>query len=48
MASQLINAEFNVLNIAGESGFDGIYETFAVDQETLYNMVLENFYKTKD
>lgn len=47
MASQLINAEFNVLNIAGESGFDGTYETFAVDQETLYNMVLENFYKTK-
>lgn len=47
MASQLLNAKINTINVEGVSGFDGKYETFEVDEEKLYNLVLEKFYVTK-
>ncbi len=47
MASQLVNAKINTINIEGTSGFDGKYETFEVDKDKLYSLVIESFYVEK-
>lgn len=44
MASIAANCDFQVESIKGEYGFDGRYETFEVDKEALYNLVLNDFY----
>ncbi len=47
LASEIIGADFEILQIAGKVGFDGQFETFEVDEKTLYEMVLDVFYKIK-
>ena len=48
MALEALDADFNILNLEGEYGFDGTYETFEVDEDKLYEMVLDKFYKLKE
>ncbi len=47
LASEVVKTEFNVLQISGKVGFDGTFETFEVDQDSLYQTVLDVFYKIK-
>ena len=47
MASKLVNAKFNTINIDGVTGTDGTYETFEVDEEKLYQKVIDYFYIAK-
>lgn len=47
LASEVIKSEFEVLQIPGEVGFDGTYETFETDETVLYEFVLDAFYKTE-
>jgi len=46
LASEIIKADFEILQLPGEVGFDGTYETFKVDESALYEQVLDVFYKT--
>lgn len=45
LASEAVKASFKIHQIPGKSGFDGTFETFEVDEEKLYKMVLDVFYK---
>lgn len=47
LATEIIKSEFEVLQIPGEVGFDGTYETFETDETALYEFVLDAFYKTE-
>lgn len=47
LASKLGKLEFEILQIPGEVGFDGTYETFEVDETALYELVLNTFYKAE-
>ncbi len=44
LATQMANASFNMNSLSGETGFDGMYETFEVDEAALYDSVLNLFY----
>ncbi len=44
MASQLVNSKIKTVSVDGVTGFDGKFETFEVNKEKLYSLVLENFY----
>ena len=48
LASQAIEAEFSFLDIEGTYGFDGKYETFEVDEDKLYDLVINKFYIEKN
>lgn len=43
-ASELVKADFQMHSLPGDSGFDGTYETFEVDESALYEKVLDVFY----
>ncbi len=45
LASEAINADFELLGIEGTNGHDGAYETFVPDDEKLYTLLLDVFYK---
>ena len=45
LASEAVQAEFQLISLKGEVGFDGFYETFTVDQENLYGLLKDVFYK---
>lgn len=45
LASKAVEAEVQFHNIQGAVGFDGTYETFEVDDDKLYELVLDVFYK---
>lgn len=45
LASEAVKASFKIQQIPGKSGNDGTFETFEVDEEKLYKMVLDVFYK---
>lgn len=45
LASEALNADFRLLNIAGATGSDGFYETFTADEEQLYSLLIDVFYK---
>lgn len=47
LASEIIKADFEILQVPGKVGFDGTYETFETDEEALYEQVLDVFYKVK-
>ncbi len=44
LASQIGKSQLKLHNIDGEVGFDGKYETFTADEESLYETVLNLFY----
>jgi anionic cell wall polymer biosynthesis LytR-Cps2A-Psr (LCP) family protein len=44
LAKEAVKAEFSYHTIKGTVGDDGLYETFNVDDEALYKMVLDLFY----
>ncbi len=44
LATQMANARFKMHAVSGETGFDGMYETFEVDEAALYESVLNLFY----
>ena len=45
LASEALNADFQIIGIEGESGTDGTYETFVPYENQLYETVLDVFYK---
>ena len=45
LASEALNADFQIIGIKGESGTDGAYETFVPYEDQLYEMILDVFYK---
>ncbi len=45
LASEAIEAEFEMRNIEGTVGHDGTYETFDTDENQLYQLLLDIFYK---
>ena len=45
LASEALNADFQIIGIKGESGTDGTYETFVPYEDQLYEMILDVFYK---
>ena len=45
LASEALNADFQIIGIEGESGTDGAYETFVPYEDQLYEMILDVFYK---
>lgn len=45
LASEALNADFQIIGIEGESGTDGTYETFVPYENQLYEMILDVFYK---
>ena len=45
LASEALNADFQIIGIEGESGYDGTYETFVPYEKQLYETVLDVFYK---
>jgi LCP family protein required for cell wall assembly len=47
LASEIMKAEFEIIQIPGKVGFDGTYETFEADESALYEQVLDVFYKVK-
>lgn len=47
LASEIIKADFEILQVPGKVGFDGTYETFETDESALYELILDVFYKTK-
>ena len=47
LATKCLNADFKIHNVEGEYGFDGKYETFDVDEEKLYDLVIKSFYTEK-
>ena len=47
LASEIIKADFKILQIPGKVGFDGNFETFEVDESALYEQILDVFYKIK-
>ncbi len=48
LATEMANAEYKMHSISGKNGSDGNYETFQIDEEKLYEQVLNLFYiKTK-
>ena len=46
LASEIIKADFEILQVPGKVGFDGTYETFETDESALYELILDVFYKT--
>ena len=44
LATQMANASFQMHSVSGKTGFDGMYETFEVDETALYESVLNLFY----
>lgn len=44
LATQMANASFHMHSVSGKTGFDGMYETFEVDEAVLYESVLNLFY----
>lgn len=47
LATQAVDATFNMINLPGTSGFDGQYETFDVDEDALYELVFTSFFREK-
>ncbi len=47
LVSEIMKAEFEIIQIPGKVGFDGTYETFEADESALYEQVLDVFYKVK-
>ncbi len=47
MATEVLGSDYEIISIPGKTGFDGTYETFEVDGDALYEIVLENFYIEK-
>lgn len=45
LASEVLNANFQVIGIEGETGTDGTYETFTPYEDQLYELLLDVFYK---
>ena len=45
LASEALSADFQIIGIEGESGYDGTYETFVPYEKQLYETVLDVFYK---
>lgn len=45
LASEALNADFQIIGIKGELGTDGTYETFVPYEDQLYEMILDVFYK---
>lgn len=45
LASEALNADFQIIGIEGESGTDGTYETFTPYEDQLYELLLDVFYK---
>ena len=45
LASEALNADVQLRSIQGTAGFDGFYETFKVDEDQLYLLLLDVFYK---
>ncbi len=45
LATESLKAEFKLHSVPGKAGFDGNYETFEVEEEALYEKVLEIFYR---
>ena len=45
LASEALDADFQIIGIEGESGTDGTYETFTPYEDRLYEMILDVFYK---
>lgn len=45
LASEAVNADFQIIGIEGESGTDGTYETFTPNENQLYELLLDVFYK---
>ncbi|MGI6279468.1 MAG: LCP family protein [Acutalibacteraceae bacterium] len=48
LASKALDLDVKILNIAGQSGLDGQYETFEVDEDQLKELVINSFYKIKN
>lgn len=44
LATEMVDAKFQMHSIKGNVGFDGMYETFEVDDEALFETVLDLFY----
>lgn len=44
LATEMSEASFKMNSIKGQSGFDGLYETFEVDEQALFETVLDLFY----
>ena len=45
LASEAVCAEFRLVGLKGEVGFDGSYDTFTVDQDDLFALLKDVFYK---
>ena len=45
LASEALNADFQIIGIEGETGTDGTYETFTPYEDRLYELLLDVFYK---
>lgn len=45
LASEALNADFQIIGIEGELGTHGAYETFVPYEDQLYEMILDVFYK---
>lgn len=45
LASEALNADFQIIGIEGETGTDGTYETFTPYEDQLYELLLDVFYK---
>lgn len=44
LATEIAGASFKMHSLEGKDGFDGMYETFEVDEHALYETVLDLFY----
>ena len=44
LATEISGASFKMHSLKGKEGFDGMYETFEVDEQKLYKTVLDLFY----
>ena len=47
LASEALEADFEIFGIEGDVGTDGLYETFAPNEAQLYQLVLNVFYQKK-
>lgn len=45
LATKVLDAQFNINSLPGKVGFDGKYETFEIDENLLYEQILNIFYK---
>lgn len=45
LASEALDADFQIIGIEGETGTDGTYETFTPYEDRLYELLLDVFYK---